>query len=82
MAENQGQAARNTPTRHVAATLNDVTVLDPRPTYIVCLTAGNLVVDDELNVSVTYPMVVGQRLEFRAKRLKATGSTGTYALQY
>lgn len=82
MAENQSGQESKAPTRHTAATLNDTTILDPRPRYIVCLTAGNCVLDDELNIAVTYPMTAGQRLEFRAKRIKLTGATGTYALQY
>ena len=81
MAETQSGQSSATPTRHAAVTPSDATVFDPRPRYILCLTAGNCIVDDELNVSITYPMIAFQRLEFRAKRVKVA-STGTYVLQY
>lgn len=66
------------PSKHLAPTKSDST------TYvgvkaIVCLTAGNAVVQDRAASAVTYPMTAGQYLPVPVYKLMAA-STGTYAL--
>ena len=57
--------------RHRAVTPSDSTILDPMPRAIVALTAGNVVIQDVLGTSITYPVLAGDRLDFRAYRIMA-----------
>ena len=63
--------------RHHAITPSDTVDLDPRPRALRVLTAGNLALLDELGVSITYPVVAGEIIPFRAVRVLATGTTAT-----
>lgn len=68
--------------RHYAITPHDVNELPYIPRVIYCLTSGTLQVVDRGDVQIAYPMVAGDRLEFRAKRIMATGTTGSYVAWY
>ena len=57
--------------KHRAVTPSDSTILDPMPRAIVALTAGNVVIQDGAGTSVTYPVLAGDRLDFRAYRIMA-----------
>ena len=63
-------------TRHYAITPNDSTPMANRPRALYVLTTGNLVLQDELGTSLTYPVVAGQVVTFRALYVK-TASTAT-----
>lgn len=66
-------------TRHHAITPSDATDLAVIPRYLYVLTSGNLSLVDEKGTAITYPVTAGQRLEFRATRVRATGTTATVA---
>jgi hypothetical protein len=63
---------------HKTVTASDSTVLED-VMAVVCLTAGNCVIEDSNGISVTYAMTAGQKLDFQARKIKAA-STGTYAI--
>lgn len=62
---------------HYVVTPSDSSDLDPRPRALKCLTAGNVVIRDAAGIDVTYPVEVGEVIEFRAVRVLATGTTAT-----
>lgn len=64
---------------HLAITPSDTTVLKQDARAVVCLTAGNLVIEDSSGTQITYAMTAGQSLAFRPYRVRAA-TTGTYAL--
>lgn len=66
-------------TRHYAITPSDAVDLPVIPRYLYVLTSGNLSLVDEKGTAITYPVTAGQRLEFRATRVRATGTTATVA---
>ena len=49
--------------------------LDPRPRALKCIASGTVAVRDRDGNDVTYPVEVGEVLEFRAVRVLATGTT-------
>jgi len=63
-------------TRHFSITANDSVPLAVRPRALYVLTTGNLVIKDESNVTLTYPVVAGQVVTFRAMYI-TTASTAT-----
>lgn len=80
MADNFGHSVvtLNAPaTLHRAITPNDTTDLDPLPRAIVALTSGTIALRDSAGTSITYPVLAGQVLDFRAARVLATGTTAT-----
>lgn len=64
-------------TRHHAITPSDTVDLPTRPRALYCTGAGTASVMDEAGTSLTYTLEVGDRLEFRATRVMATGTTAT-----
>ena len=64
---------------HYLVSPSDTADLDPRPRALKCLAAGNVVVRDINGNDVTYPVEVGEVLEFRAIRVLATGTTAVVA---
>ena len=63
--------------RHFAIVPSDVTDIVPRPRAIYCQTAGNLRLRDSAGTELTYAVVAGQTLPFRAARVMLTGTTAT-----
>jgi hypothetical protein len=63
--------------RHHAITPNDSADLAVRPRALYCTAAGDVVVRDQAGNDITYPMLAGQVLPFRAVRVLATGTTAT-----
>lgn len=49
---------------------------------VLCLTAGTAQIVDTSGTQVAVPMIAGQILPLRVKRIKATSTTGTYAALY
>lgn len=73
-------AASQYPSRNfVAATEHDTNILADGVRGVLCLTAGNLVVDNWSDVEATIPMTAMQIAPISPKRLKVA-STGTYLL--
>ena len=70
--------SRQPPGIHVLAVPSDSTVLDGYRA-IVCLTAGNLVLQGKEATSITYALTAGQSLSFCPTKIMAA-TTGTYAL--
>ena len=64
--------------RHLAIVPSDTVDLPDVPRVIYCLTSGTIQVMDRDGNTLPYPMTAGDRLEFRAKRIMATNTTGTY----
>lgn len=65
-------------TKHFAITPDDDTDLPVLPRVIYCAADGTIVVRDESGVDLSYTMIAGDRLDFRAVRVLAAGTTGTY----
>lgn len=61
--------------RHTAVTPSNTVPLTNRPRALYCLTGGNLALRDDAGTDVTYPVVAGQILPFRAAFVLATGTT-------
>lgn len=73
-------AASQYPSRQfIAATEHDTNVLPDNIRGVLCLTAGNLVVDNYSDVEATIPLTAGMVAPISPKRLKVA-STGTYLL--
>lgn len=64
---------------HKIITPSDTAVLD-REYIIYAGTGGNLVIEDEHGVSITYAVTAGQILPVLARRVKATGTTVTQVI--
>ncbi len=62
---------------HYPITPNDDADLPRIPRVLHCTVAGNVVIRDKEGTDISYPMVVGQGLVFRARRILATGTTAT-----
>lgn len=62
---------------HAVITPSDTTDLPTQPRAIVALVAGNIALQDEAGTSVTYPVNAGDRLDFAATRVLATGTSVT-----
>jgi hypothetical protein len=62
---------------HRAVVPSDDDDLDPRPRCLKCIADGDVAVRDKNGVDITYPMLAGELLEFRAVRVLATGTTAT-----
>ena len=60
---------------HYSVNPSDSADLDPRPRALKCIASGTVAVRDREGVDVTYPLDVGEVLEFRAVRVLATGTT-------
>ena len=63
-------------TRHYVIVPDNAADLPDIPRAIYCNGAGNAVISDGTN-DVTYALVAGQVLDFRGRRVKATGTTAT-----
>ena len=63
--------------RHVAITPHDSNPQSPVPDALFCTAAGDVVIQDEWGVSVTYAMTLNQELPFQGYIIKSTGTTGT-----
>ncbi|WYK04487.1 hypothetical protein DWF04_000045, partial [Cereibacter sphaeroides f. sp. denitrificans] len=63
------------PTRHGLVTPSDTVDLDPKPKCLLALSSGTVSIMDDAGVVVPYPVTAGDRLDFRAKRVMATGTT-------
>lgn len=72
------QSNASVPAIQALAVPLDATILEGVK-RIVCLTAGNLVVQGVEAVSITYPLTAGQILDFSARKIM-TATTGTYAI--
>lgn len=57
---------------------SDTVDVSPKPRSIYCREAGDIVIRDGAGTELTYTMAVGDELPFRAKRILATGTTGTF----
>lgn len=66
-------------TRHRAVTPSDTVALDPLPRALVALTSGTVAIRDAAGTSITYPVLAGQVIDFRAAYVLATGTTATVA---
>ncbi|MEQ3625996.1 MAG: hypothetical protein ABNH26_08815 [Celeribacter sp.] len=77
--ENYGVGTTSPATRQYAITPTDGVDLDPRPRALFVLTDGDLVIRDELDAEITYPVTAGSLLPFRAVGIEATGTTATVA---
>ncbi|WP_306116430.1 MULTISPECIES: hypothetical protein [unclassified Roseovarius] len=60
---------------HYVVSPSDTADLDPRPRALKCIASGTVAVRDGAGTDVTYPVEVGDVLEFRAVRVLATGTT-------
>ena len=60
---------------HYVVSPSDTADLDPRPRALKCIASGNVAVRDGGGTDITYPVEVGDILEFRAVRVLATGTT-------
>ncbi len=60
---------------HFPVVPSDTSDLNPRPRALKCIAAGNVAVRDIAGTDITYPVEVGEVLEFRAIRVLATGTT-------
>lgn len=60
---------------HYVVSPSDTADLDPRPRALKCIASGNVAVRDAAGTDVSYPLEVGDVLEFRAVRVLATGTT-------
>jgi hypothetical protein len=58
------------------ATANDNVVIDPIPRYVIACATGNLVTEDKRGVASTIPVVQGQTVPIRPRKVK-TGSVAT-----
>ena len=63
-------------TRHFAITPADSDMAQV-PRCISCTVSGNVVIRDAGGVDVTYPMVAGDWMPFRAVQVRVTGTTAT-----
>ncbi len=68
--------------RQTAVTPSDATDLPNGEAVIYCLTAGNCVIRNAAGETVTYALTAGQQAPAIAKRVLATGTTGTYVALY
>jgi len=53
-------------------------VMDPRPRAIYCAIAGNLTIEDSAGTAITYTMIAGEVLTFRATKITALGGGGAF----
>lgn len=61
--------------RHFAISPSDTVDIVPRPRAIYCQTAGNLRLRDSAGTDLTYAVLAGQTIPFRASRVLLTGTT-------
>lgn len=64
--------------RQTAVTPSDSTDLPNGEAVIYCLTAGNVVIQNAAGETVTYALTPNQQAPALAKRVLATGTSGTY----
>ena len=76
------QGLESPATRHYLIVPSDTVDLPFIPRRIVCLTAGTIQVRDAAGTQIGYALAAGETLDFRAARVRATGTTGTYAAWY
>lgn len=69
-------------TRHFAITPSDATVLDPIPRAFKVTVAGNLALADADGTAITYPVLAGEIIPFRATKVMATNTTATVVAWY
>jgi hypothetical protein len=62
---------------HRTITPNNGIDLPFRPRALKALTAGNVAVRDAAGTIITYPVVAGEVLDFRATGVESTGTTAT-----
>ncbi len=67
---------------HFTIAPSDSADLPVRVRAIYCKADGTITVRDEGGTDVAYPMTAGAILPFRAVRVLATGTTGTYVGWY
>lgn len=63
--------------KHYAITPDDDDDLPRRPRALFCTASGDIVIRDADATEVTYALVAGDLLPFRAVRILATGTTAT-----
>ncbi len=63
--------------RHAAVVPSDTLPLDPRPRALWCQVDGDVVIEDRDGTVLTYTLVAGQVVPFRAVKVRATGTTAT-----
>lgn len=63
--------------RHKAVVPSDTAPVTPRPRALWCQADGDVVIEDRDGTVLTYTMVAGQVLPFRAAKVRATGTTAT-----
>lgn len=63
--------------RHLAITPSNTVDLTFVPRAIYCEAAGTAVLRDKFGTDISYTLVQGQVLDFRAVRVLATGTTAT-----
>lgn len=74
---------RTNPATKIATITNSDTVDLTHPCRaLYVLTSGNLAVVGHDDTAVTIPVTAGQVIPFEAKRINATGSTGTAAAMW
>lgn len=69
-------------TRHFLIAPSDTENLPVVPRRIYCEADGTIVIVDETDVALPYPMLAGDVLDFGAERVLANGPTGTFYGQY
>ena len=63
--------------RHKLIVPSDANPVVPRPRALWCAAEGTVSVEDRDGVALTYTLVAGQVLPFRAVKVRATGTTAT-----
>lgn len=68
--------------RHMAVTPSDTIVLDPIPRALRVTVAGTLAIADADGTAITYAVLAGDIVPFRATKVLATGTTATVVAWY
>lgn len=68
--------------RHFAITPSDSTVLSPTPRALRVTVSGNLALADADGTAITYPVLAGDIIPFRATKVLSTGTTATVVAWY
>jgi hypothetical protein len=63
--------------RHKRIVPSDTAVVVPRPRALWCEVEGTVAIEDRDGTVLTYTLMAGQVLPFRAVRVRATGTTAT-----
>jgi hypothetical protein len=63
--------------RHQLIVPSDTQPVAPRPRALFCQADGTVAIEDRNGTVLSYSLVAGQVLPFRAVRVRATGTTAT-----